>query len=286
MSHLCFEIRHADGRQERTAAQAPRIVIGSGAHCDVRLSADQAAFEQVVIEDQPAGPLVRNLAATVPTTLDGVPLSARLLGPSATVCIGATQIHITHAEQHAVAKRSGLGPAMIAKLLVVAGLVAAIVEMSTMSADAPIAKAPAMPELFAAPVAACPRTDLAEARAVADDQRANGDGARDRSPFDPRESRVAIKSYEIAAACYRLTRSVEASEDAAQNARRMREETLLDFRARRVRLERVLLVNDYELAAQDVAILSALTEGQQGEYPRWLATVAQEIKNHNSEKSR
>ena len=70
-----------------------------------------------------------------------------------------------------------------------------------------------------------------------------------------------------------------------ESAKRMRDETLLDFRARRVRLERLLLVSDYELAAQDVAILRALTDGQQGEYAQWLRTVAQEIKNHNVEKS-
>jgi hypothetical protein len=174
---------------------------------------------------------------------------------------------------------------MIAKLLVVAALFAAIIKVSTTVQQEAIAAPPAMPELFAKTSNDCPRKDLAEARAVADEQRANADGARERSPFDPREARSAVKSYEIAAACYRLAQSAEASADAAQSAKRMREETLLDFRARRVRLDRVLLVNDYELASQDVTVLRALTEGQQGEYAQWLATVAQDIKNHNAEKN-
>lgn len=286
MENVCFEIRHADGRQERTAAAGSRIVIGSGAHCDVRLSADQAAFEHVVIEDQPAGPLLRCLAAMPTTMLDGSALTERLLGPSAMLCIGATQIHITRPVLAIVAKKSALGPAMVAKLLVVAALVGGIVKVAGMTTEDAMAPPPAIPELFAKTGAACPRTDLAEARAVADEQRANADGARDRSPFDPRESRAAIKAYETASACYRVTQSAEASADAAQSAKRMREETLLDFRARRVRLERLLLVNDYELAAQDVAVLTGLTEGQQGEYPRWLAAVAQDIKNHNVEKNK
>lgn len=286
MANLAFEIRHADGRQERTSAQASRIVIGCGAHCDVRLAADQVAVEHVAIEDHPAGPLIRGLAPMPQATLDGVPLTAQPLGPTSFLCIGATQIRISRVAHAAVAKKSAIGPAVIAKLLVVAGLVGAIIHVSSMSTAEPIAPPPATPELFAKAPTTCPRTDPAEARAVADEQRANADGARDRSPFDPRESRSAVKSYEIAAACYRLTQSLEASEDAAQSARRMREDTLLDFRARRVRLERLLLVNDYELAAQDVAVLSALTEGQQGEYPRWLAAVAQELKNQNVEKNR
>ncbi len=284
METLAFEICHADGRQERTSAQGARIVIGSGAHCDVRLAADQAAFEHVAIEEHATGPQIRNLAPAAATTLDGAPFAARALGPSALVSlgIGTTQIRILREARVAVVKSSSIGPMMIAKLLVVAALGAAIVKVSTMGPDAPPTASPPMPELFAKTSAECPRKDLAEARSIADDQRALGDGARDRSPFDPRESRAAIKSYEIAAACFRLANQAEASESAAQSARRMREETTLDFRERRVRLERVLLVNDYDLAAQDVAVLSALTEGQQGEYQRWLAGVAQDIKNHNA----
>ena len=284
MEPLSFEICYADGRQERTIAQGARIVIGSGAHCDVRLAADQAAFEHVAIEELATGPQIRNLAPASATTLDGQPFATRALGPSALAClgIGATQIRILREVRAAAVKSSALGPVMIAKVLVVAALAAAIVKVSMMGRDAPSTISPSMPELFAKTSTDCPRKDLAEARTVADDQRAIADGARDRSPFDPRESRAAIKSYEIAAACYRLTLQAEASESAAQSAQRMREETTLDFRARRVRLERVLLVNDYDLAAQDVAVLSALTEGQPGEYPRWLAGIAQDIKNHNA----
>lgn len=286
MESLCFEIRHADGREERTAAEASRFVIGSGAHCDVRLAADQAGFEHVLIENHPGGLVVRSLATTPPTTtLDGAPLTVVPLGTTMMLRIGATHIQITRAAQEVGPKKTALGPAMIAKLLVVAALVAAIGKVSSTTQEDPIAAAPSMPELFATTSSECPRTDFAEARAVAEDQRANADGARERSPFDPREARSAIKSYEIAAACYRLAQSPAASADAAQSARRMREDTLLDFRARRVRLERVLLVNDYELASQDVAVLRALTEGQQGAYAQWLATVAQEIKNHNVEKT-
>ena len=94
-----------------------------------------------------------------------------------------------------------------------------------------------------------------------------------------------IARYELAAACYRRANAMDAAEESASNAKRMREETTLDFRARRVRLERVLLVSDFEVAAQDVAVLRALTEGQQGEYTRWLASVTQDIKNQKVEKS-
>lgn len=284
MEELVFDIRHADGRNERTAARAARVVIGSGAHCDVRLSADQAAFEHVAIESSPTGPLVRSLAMTPPTTIGGVPLSSVSLATTVVLRIGATQVQVTRIAQAMTKKDSAVSPAMAAKLAVIGLLVGAIFMVSRMNEEPPLEEPPRMPELFASSATECPRTDPAEARAVADDLRANGDGARERSPFDPREARSAIKSYETAAACYLLAHNAEASDEAAQNARRMRDETLLDFRARRVRLERLLLVKDYELASQDVTVLRALTEGQQGEYSQWLSSVAQEIKNQQMEK--
>ena len=285
MEQLTFDILHADGRRESTTAQALRIVIGSGAHCDVRLAPDQAAFEHVAIEDHPAGPLVRSLAMSPAVVLDGAPLTTHALGVSALLSIGATRIEIKRAALALVPQGSSLGAKMIAKLAVVALLAVAVFAASQIKREQPLVAPPKMPELFAKAVTDCPRTDPAEARVLGDDNRALGDGARERSPFDPREARSAVRSYELAAVCYRRAGIAEAAEESSSNAKRMREETTLDFRARRVRLERVLLVSDFEIAAQDVAVLRALTEGQQGEYTRWLASVTQDIKNQKAEKS-
>jgi hypothetical protein len=288
MQHLRFEIRHADGRHESTSARAPRIVIGTGAHCDVRLGADQAHFEHVAIEHHPAGPLLRSLVtpATAAATVDGALLTARALGPSATLCIGGTQIHVTRVVTEAGAKSAGASVAAVAKLGVVAALVAAIAVVSRMSPEEPTALPPKAQELFAPTKAECPRTDPAEARVVAEDQRAIADGARERSPFDPREARTAIKGYEVAAACFRHAQLPDPAEEAKQNAARMRDETTLDFRTRRVRLERVLVTKDYDIAAQDVAVLRALTDGQRNDTTRWLSAVATDIKNHNAESAK
>jgi len=285
MDQLTFDILHADGRHETTTAQAPRIVIGSGAHCDVRLAPDQAAFEHVAIDDHPEGPVMRSLAASPAVVLGGAPLTSHSLGASTTFSIGATLVEIKRAAFGAEAQSKPLGAAMIAKLVVVALLAVGILAASQRNKEQAAAAPPKMPELFAKAVTECPRTDPAEARVLADDNRALADGARERSPFDPREARSAVRSYELAAVCYRRANAAAAAEESATSAKRMREETTLDFRARRVRLERVLLVRDYEVAAQDVAVLRALTDGEQGEYTRWLASVTQDIKNQKVEKS-
>ncbi|MDB4944452.1 MAG: hypothetical protein JWP97_3986 [Labilithrix sp.] len=286
METFAFDILHADGRRERTAAGSVRIVIGSGAHCDVRLSADQAAFEHVVIE-QAAGlpPRIAALVATPPSSLDGHPVAGQLPA-SGLLVVAATRIQITWVAPQAAVKAPALGPAMIGKLLVVAGLAVAIVVVATRGPAPPPPVPTSVPELFAPAPERCSRTDAVEARATADDHRARAEAARERSPFDPREARIAIEGYDLAAVCYRQGQLADASEEAALNARRLREETTLDFRARRLRLERLLLVDDHELAAQDVAVLAALTDGQSGAYPQFLRSVQQNLKNRNVEKKR
>ena len=280
-------IHHPDGRRERTAAANARVIIGSGAHCDARLAADQAAFEHVVLNQaDPAAPFVRALATQPTATLDGQPFTQAALGASAVLVIGGTRIEITRAAHVAVAKSSALGPAMIAKVAVIVVLFGAIAAITMKSNDAQATPPPPMPELFDKEAASCPKTDAVQAKAIADDQRLAGDAARERSPFDPREARLAVKSYELASACYRQVQSVQVADEAAQNAKRLREETVLDFRARRVRLERLMLVGDYELAAQDVAVLSALTEGTTSGYAQYLAGVTQTIKNNQGDKKK
>jgi hypothetical protein len=292
MPTVDFEIRHPDGRHERTSSSAHRVLIGSGAHCDVRLPADQAAFEHVAIERHPtAGRLVRGLAvAPAPgpvATVNGAPLTAVALGAGLLLRLGHTEIRVAPV-MRAIAAGKGAGrAASLAKLAVLGALLGAIGVASRAGADpdAGPREAPGAPELFAAACAACPRADLAEARVVADEARARADGARERSPFDPREARSAVASYELAAACYRLVQS-DAATDARESARRLREETALEFRARRVRLERLLRTGDHELASQDVTFLEALTDGQPSDYGQWLATVAQDLKNKQAEIAR
>ncbi len=283
METIFFDIRHGDGRHERTHARASRIVVGSGAHCDVRLAADQAAGEHVLIECLPSGPEVRCIATSPPCHTEGNPLTTRALTDTLSLWVGATHLEITRAPITGSVNTRSVKVIMVAKVAILAALGAVTIAVSGMNRAESLPASPRIPELFPKASAECPRVDAAEARALADDQRVNGDGARERSPFDPREARAAINSYEIASACYRLVQNASASDDAAQSARRIRDETTLDFRARRVRLDRLLLVKDYEVAMQDVIVLRALTDGQPGDYVQWLSTVAQDIRNQRIE---
>jgi hypothetical protein len=88
---------------------------------------------------------------------------------------------------------------------------------------------------------------------------------------------AAVDSFETAAACFETAGAPALAEQAASAAERLRHELEDDFRARRLRLSRMLLVGDRALARVDVAWLRALLRGKPGAYVRWLDTQAQEL---------
>ncbi|OJY30435.1 MAG: hypothetical protein BGO98_27325 [Myxococcales bacterium 68-20] len=283
MEELRFDIQYPGGRTERSVVQSARVVIGSGAHCDVRLAPDQAAFEHVVVEMLPEGTRLTRVAKEM-ASLDGNAFSITTLGPCGTVVLGQTVVRIERAAVAVAAANGKLGAGVLLKGVVLAMLLGAVLVISNMPEEG-VGRAPAdLPELFPAQEITCARTDPAEAAALASDTHAIADGARERSPFEPREAVAAVKAYDLAAACYTLAGDPEAAAETSRTARELEAATRGELRARRVRLERMLAVKDYEIARQDVVVLRALLEGQRGPYVSWLAKVAQELKSRRAGK--
>lgn len=283
MEELILETRHTNGTCERTVTTGVRALVGSGAHCDLRLSPDQAAFEHVAIEMGPDGLRLQRLASSPPCTLDGAPFAVSTVTAAAELAIGSTLVRVERRSVEAPTekRKPAVGAIVRACVLgVLVGAVAVLVKMPRPTAEPPFAE---LPEIFGASAPACPRTDVAEARAIAEDRLAIADGARERSPFAAREAIAAAKAYDVAAACYRAAGDVEAAEEAAGIAREIEFDTRLELRARRLRLERMLAVGDVEIARQDVAVLRVMTEGHDGEYVSWLALVEQELKAERKE---
>jgi len=284
VEELSFVIQHFGGRVERALVHASRVLVGSGAHCDLRLPPDQAALEHVVIEVTADGARIRRLASSPPSLLDGAPFSIASLGPEATLAVGATVIRVERRVASAKSEESKLGVAAGAKAGVLVVLGCAIAFLATLPQPEVGPPPSQLPDIFASAEPTCARTDPAEARVVAEDSRAVGDGARERSPFEPREAIAAVKAYGVAAACYRVAGEQAAASEVAAQSRDLEEDTRAELRARRVRLERMIAVDDVEVARQDVAVLRALTQGQRGEYVAWLAKIDQELKSKKVEK--
>lgn len=279
MEEIRFEVRHPDGRTERLVVPSAKATIGAGAHCDLRLAVDQATAEHVVVELVPDGLQLKSLASTPPTSIDSVPLTTRTVPQWALLHIANTQIYVARAAQKSEPTKKKLNSTLILRLGGVLAAVPLLFMAMNERASREQHRVPRdTPELFDEATASCPRSDPAEARVVAEDAHALADAARQRSPFAVTEAIVAVKSYGIAATCYRHVHEEHLAAEADDAAQQLREATMLDFRARKVRLERALAVNDVELAIQDVAVLTSLTEGKKGPYVAWLLDTEQQLK--------
>jgi hypothetical protein len=282
MAIIKFDIRHENGQRESASVEGERALVGSASHCDVRLPMETAAYEHLLIEVVGGTLRVEAKADHPPTTLNGMPLSAGVLGDGATLGIGRTRLLVSFVPEQEqglklVAKRKSNSAQLgLVALLAVAGVGVALLLMND---ESPISPAPAeAPELFAAAAVECPRDKNADALAFAEEQNDMAVATHERVPFAAHEGVVAVGLYQTAAACFRAAGAGEREKEAEQAAASLKSELADDFRARRLRLSHVLAVEDYELARLDVSVLSAMTAGRSGRYVEWLKTVDKQLK--------
>ena len=95
MKALKFVVRYPDGRSDEFAIDADRVLIGSGAHCEIRLPVDQAAMEHVAISMAGAAPLAEARAFQPPPTLNGSPFQRAPLLPDAVIGVGQVAITVS-----------------------------------------------------------------------------------------------------------------------------------------------------------------------------------------------
>jgi hypothetical protein len=285
VSIVRFEIRYADGRKEVANVEGDRMVIGNGAHCDIRLPLDQAANEHVAVEVVGGSVRVETVAFDPPATVNGMPFTNIPILPEVPLKIGSTRIFIAlgdgmefdgDAVIQKKKKNEGTSPAMKAVGVLVLGAGA---YMMLGDAEAPLPQAPEqLPVLFSTTPAECPQSSPDAARATAEERFNVAEGKRERSPFAPKEGIQAVDLYAVAAVCFRKAGDADRAKEADGIAEQLRASITQDFRARRVRLEHLMQVEDYQLARNDVNVLHSLTEGKSGSWVAWLASARQTIK--------
>src|SRR6478609_5329326 len=94
MRTLKFQIRLHTGQVDQLSMEAERVLIGSGAHCEIRLPVDQARVEHVLIELAPQGVFARALNFDPPPTINNVPFQQAPLPPGAVLGVGGCQIYV------------------------------------------------------------------------------------------------------------------------------------------------------------------------------------------------
>ena len=282
MRQLKFQIRTHTGQIEQLAIEAERVLIGSGAHCEIRLPIDQARVEHVLIELGPAGIFARGLSFEPPPTINNVPFQQAPLPPGAVLGVGGCQIYVELID--ADGQVAGSSPkkkkspiSMIALFILIP--VGAYVLLSDDDAGSGNTPSPRqVPELWAAAAAACPYADRGQALAFAREKMAIADAKRERRPFHVQDGVQAVPTYESAAACFRVGGDPQSGTLAEESAKFLRRDITDDFRTRRVRLDHALAIEAYVSAQKEVRVLLQFTEGKSGDYVTWLSNLERKLK--------
>ncbi len=284
MRVLKFQTRHVTGQIEQLSIESERVLIGSGAHCEIRLPLAEARVEHVLIELGPAGVFARALSFEPPPTINNVPFTQAPLPAGALLGIGGTQIFVEVLEGAAgaggevlQAKKKSSPITIIAVLLMIPA--AGYLFFGPEEGEGQAAVHPSPPELWAPPATQCPHAaDRGQALSFARERMAIADAKRERRPFHVQDGVAAVPAYETAGACFRAGADPASANLADESAKYLRREMADDFRMRRVRLDHDLSTEDYVSAQKEVRVLLQFVEGKSGEYVTWLSNLERKLK--------
>lgn len=282
MGVIKIDIRYANGERESALIDGERALIGSASFCDVRLPMDQAAYEHVLIELH-GGTLRAEAKVDSPAaTINGMPFAASAVAPDAVLGIGNIRLFVSFVPdaldnpQVTAKKKEDNSNALIRAVGVVAFAVAAYWLLA--DPDTPIEPAPSSAiQLFADTEVGCPQAQPDAALALAQEKLGQAEGKRERLPFDVRQGVAAVPLYDQAIACFKAGNRPDQVKDTEAERDSLKRSMSDDFRARRLRLEHMLAVQDYELARKDVVVLQDMTEDKHGDYVEWLASVRKRL---------
>jgi hypothetical protein len=282
MSFLRFQIRHPNGQVEHLNVEGERVLIGSGAHCEIRLPIDQASVEAVLVQRGSGGVYAQALSFEPPPTINNAPFSQAPLQPESALGVGQVQIYVTISDaaggEAVIAKKQSKTSPMTLVLVAICALGAAYYFLLQDEDKGPSAQPTQVPDLWDAPVAACPQTAPEQAMARARESAAVADARRERRPFHVQDGVAAVPLYEVASVCFRQGGDQGAAAESANRSAALRAEMQQDFRTHRVRLDHLLSVKDWVSARREVRTLLAYMEGKSGDYVTWLSNLDRNLK--------
>jgi hypothetical protein len=281
ISTVVVTVRHPDGRSEDLQVDSERVLVGSGAHCEIRLPREHAAIEALLIEAKSGGIFAEARSLHPPPLLNGMPFTAGRLLTDAVVVLGQLQLTVrvieTSAQGGAARSQSSAGKLTYS---VAAAMLAGALYMlaNAPSAEAAFSSLPPAPPLWtSAGKASCPHRDPGSAAAYAAEQNLLAEGKRERAPFYLQDGVAAVQLFQVAAVCFDAGGASAAAREAELSAATLRKEMSDAFHVHQVRLERALVVKDYDGARTELQLLLGLLQGRKNEYVTYLANLDRKI---------
>ena len=266
---LEIAVDEGDGHVQRLHVEAEKgILLGSGAHCELQLPRDAAAFEHVELRLDETGIYARALASEPPVLVGGSALVHGPIADGATLAIGPTQITLRVVKRQK--PRAGLSPLWAAALAPVLALGVYVSLASASGGWEPVI--PEAPALFGARVEVCGLSDPEQAMAFAADRYRVARAKEERRPFAIDDAVQAVALYEAAAGCFRRAGADDAP-PAAEEAASLRRSLEEEYRTRRLRLEHAYRIGDVAGVRREASALWPMVQHLQGPYIEWLASA-------------
>ncbi len=283
MSLIRFRIELPNGAVEELVVEGEQALIGSAAHCEVRLPLHAAQPEHVLVRAAPGVLWARALNFQPPPLLNESPFGDAPVTNDAVLSIGPIRLRLALTEDDGGAVRIQKKKKKSNPLIIYGGLAVSVVLFSRaltgLGGQMRMQAAPAAaPKLWDEPVLTCPRNDPRQALALASERTQLAESRRERRPFNPRDGVAAVPLFEEAAACFKVAGKLEPAERARAAAGKLREEIDLDYRTHQVRLEHAITVQDGLSALHEMNVLLALTETKTGPYVSWLSIQQRQLR--------
>jgi hypothetical protein len=271
-----LEIRRPEGHYEEMVVQATRLLIGAGAHCDVRIGGEGAGREHLVLDLVDGVLRGKSRQAFPPPYCKGKPFIEGTLGKSAELAVAGTRIRVLVVEAPSL-KRGGRAKRLATSVFVALGVLAApalVYAALRQEPEAPIGPPPSeVTPLFDAARAACPVASVDQAAASGAAAREVAEQQREQHPFAVADGLAAVGSFDLASSCFARAGQREQAAAMASARDGLRKRIEDDYRVHRVRLEHALDEGEDKMALAEVRVLRRLTTGRHGAYISWLEMV-------------
>src|SRR5437879_2277683 len=126
-------LKYPDGRREQLSVDADRALVGSGAHCEIRLPVEHAAVEHLVVEARQGVVFGEARSLEPAPTVSGVPFTQGRLLPESLIKIGDVELSISlmHISGDAEAKKQKASKSNVRTYLL--GALAAVLAVYVLS---------------------------------------------------------------------------------------------------------------------------------------------------------
>lgn len=290
ISTLKFVVR-SGGTLQEFLVNSDTALVGSGAHCEIRLAAEDAPVEQLLIQVRAGGVFGEARSLDPPTLLNGAPFTQGRLLPDSLLRIGSAELSVSliqtdRGQQIKKGKQQSTNPVVLA--LSAVGFPLGLYTIFMAGPAKTALPEPVEPPALWAQVeqASCPQADPEAAAALGDKELLRAEAARERAPFSPGDGVAAVQSFARAAACLKAAGQAEAADASQGAAEDLRQKMESEFHVHQVRLDRALATRQYESARTEVRLLLSFVSGRGGEYAEWLSTLDRQIELRYSGKKR